>query len=76
MYTLNEALYSGPSLLCMIFDILLQFRLHEYILLSDIKQAFLNVRVRTEDSDLLRFLRRVTKFFLGQGSFLGIRALR
>ena len=49
----------------MIFDILLQFRLHEYILLPDIKQAFLNVRVRTEDSDFLRFLRRVTKIFLG-----------
>ena len=53
--SLNEALYSGPWLLC-IFDILLQFRLHKYILLSDIKQAFLNVGVKMEDSDFLRFL--------------------
>ena len=43
--SLNEALYSGPSLLFMIFYILLQFRLHKYILLSNIKQAFLNVGV-------------------------------
>ena len=49
-----KALYSEPSLLC-IFDILLRFRLHKYILLSDIKQAFLNVGVRTEDSDFLSF---------------------
>ena len=54
--SLNEALYSGPSLLCMVFDILLRFRLHKYILLSDIKQVFLNVGVRAEDSDFLRFL--------------------
>ena len=54
--SLNEALYSGASLLCMIFDILLRFRLHKYILLSDIKQSFLNVGVRAEDSDFLRFL--------------------
>ena len=47
--SLNQALYSGPSLLCMIFDILLRFLLHKYILLSDIKQAFLNVGVRAED---------------------------
>ena len=40
----------------MIFDILLRFRLRKYILLSDIKQEFLNVGVRVEDSDFLRFL--------------------
>ena len=51
-----KALHSGPSLLCMIFDILLRFRLHKYILLSDIKQAFLNVGVRAEGSDFLGFL--------------------
>ena len=34
----------------MIFDILLRFRLRKYILLSDIKQEFLNVGVRVEDS--------------------------
>ena len=47
--SLNQALYSGPSLLCMIFDILLRFRLHKYILLSNIKQEFLKVEVRAED---------------------------
>ena len=40
----------------MIFDILLWFCLPRYILLSDIKQAFLNIGVRAEDSDFLRFL--------------------
>ena len=40
----------------MIFDILLRFRLRKYILLLDIKQEFLNVGVRVEDSDFLRFL--------------------
>ena len=54
--SLNKALYSGLSLLCMIFDILLRFRLHKYILLSDIKRALLNVAVGVEDSDFLRFL--------------------
>ena len=40
----------------MVFDILLQFRLRKYILLSEINQAFLNVGMRVEDSDFLRFL--------------------
>ena len=53
---LNEALFSGPSLLCMIFDILLRFRLPRYILLSDIEQAFFSVGMRAEDSDFLRLL--------------------
>ena len=52
--SLNEVPYLGPSLSCMIFDILLRFCLHKYILLSDIKQALLNVGVRVED--FVRFL--------------------
>ena len=43
---LNEALYSGLSLLCMIIDILLRFCSHKYILLLEIKQAFFNVGLR------------------------------
>ena len=54
--SLNDCLYAGPCLLEQLYDILVQFRLRNIILISDIKQAFLNVVIRDEDRDYLRFL--------------------
>ena len=52
----NDCFYAGPCLLRQLYDILVQFRLHNIILMSDIKQAFLDVVIRDEDRDYLRFL--------------------
>ena len=46
----------GPSLLLSVYDILLQFRSGKIGLVSDIKQAFLNIAIAEEHRDLLRFL--------------------
>ena len=46
----------GPSLLPSVYDILLQFRSGKIGLVSDIKQAFLNIAIAAEHRDLLRFL--------------------
>ena len=54
--SLNDCLYSGPNLLCKIFDILFRFRLNRIAVVADIKQAFLNVGINKEHQDYLRFL--------------------
>ena len=54
--SLNDCLYAGPCLLRQLYDIFVRFHLHNIILMSDIKQAFLNVVIRDEDRDNLRFL--------------------
>ena len=54
--SLNECIYAAPCLLSLVFDILLRFRLQKIVLISDIKQAFLNVGIREEDCDYIRFL--------------------
>ena len=54
--SLNDCLETGPCLLPKIFDILVRFRGYKYGITSDIKSAFLNIRVAVEDRDYLRFL--------------------
>ena len=54
--SLNDCLYSGPNLLCKIYDILFRFRLNKIAIVADIKQAFLNVGINKEHQDFLRFL--------------------
>ena len=53
---LNDCLETGPCLLPKLFDILVRFRCWKYALLSDIKSAFLNIRIDESDRDFLRFL--------------------
>ena len=53
--SLNECLESGPCLLPKLFNVLVRFRAYKFGLTSDIKSAFLNVRVSEEDSNFLRF---------------------
>ena len=54
--SLNECLEKGPCMLPLIFDILIRFRCYKFAVSSDIKSAFLNIRIDEEDRDYLRFL--------------------
>ena len=54
--SLNECLYTGPSFLPTITDILLHFRYHWVALVVDIEKAFHMLRVSDQDKDSLRFL--------------------
>lgn len=53
---MNENLYAGPPLTPLIFDILLRFRAEKIVLIADIEKAFLNVGVKENEQDYLRFL--------------------
>ena len=54
--SLNDCLLSGPALTPLLFDILLRFCLPKIALIGDLEKAFLNVEVKPEDRNLLRFL--------------------
>ena len=54
--SLNQCLETGPNLLPKLIDILIRFRSYKVALISDIKQAFLNVSIKESDRDFLRFL--------------------
>ena len=54
--SLNDCLYPGPNLLCKIFDILLRFQSNPIAILSNIKQAFLNIEIAKVHQDFLRLL--------------------
>ena len=54
--SLNYCLLSGPVLTPLLFDILLRFRLPKIALIGDLETAFLDVEVKPEDRNLLRFL--------------------
>ena len=51
----NDCLEPGPSLQNLLWDVLVCNRLKPLALVGDLKQAFLQVRIRTEDRDVLRF---------------------
>ena len=48
-------LLSGPVLTPLLFAILLRFRLPKIALIGDLETAFLDVEVKPEDRNLLRF---------------------
>ena len=54
--SLNDCLEAGPSLIPRLTDVLLRFRRHKYAVTGDISKAFLQISVRPEDRDCLRFL--------------------
>ncbi|GIX92676.1 reverse transcriptase [Caerostris darwini] len=54
--SLNECLSAGPSLSEQISPLLLRFRTNAIGVIADIKQAFLQLSVRPEDRNFLRFL--------------------
>ena len=53
---LNDALYSGPCLLPLLYDFLLRFRMGKICIVADIMHAFLQIFVDENDRDSIRFL--------------------
>ena len=51
---MNECLETGPLLQKLIWNILVANRFKPIVLTADIKQAFLQIRIRKEDRDVLR----------------------
>ena len=54
--SLNHCLYSGPSLLPSIADVLMKSRFHKVSLVADIEKTFLMVSISPSDRDALRFI--------------------
>ncbi len=53
--SLNDCLYAGPPLQNKLWDVLVQQRAFPLTVSSDIRQAFLQIRVKEEERDVLRF---------------------
>ena len=54
--SLNDNLVCGPALQLSILAIEVRFRTKRYVLIGDIGKMFLQIRIREEDRDYLRFL--------------------
>ena len=53
--SLNDCLYAGPPLQNHLWSVLVRMRFHQVIIAGDLKQAFLQVRIKKEERDVLRF---------------------
>ena len=53
--SLNKCLETGPALQNLFWSVLVRNRFFSVSLCGDIKQAFLQVRIKEEDRDALRF---------------------
>ena len=53
---MNDCLYSGPSLVPDMVQVLMRFRLKKYACVSDIEKAYLMLRLSEKDKDVTRFL--------------------
>ena len=53
--SLNECLETGPPLQNQLWDVLVRNRFHAVAIVGDLRQAFLQVRIRESDRDALRF---------------------
>ena len=54
--SLNDALLTGPDLLCNLHGLLLRFRQYKVAVTADIEAMFMQVGIREDDQDALRFL--------------------
>ena len=54
-YSLNDCLEKGPSLQNKLWDILIRTRFRPVILCADIQKAFLQIRIREEERESLKF---------------------
>ena len=53
--SLNDCLNAGPSLLNRLWDVLVRQRVYPVAVTGDIRQAFLQIRIRETERDALRF---------------------
>ncbi|XP_075990118.1 uncharacterized protein LOC142985756 [Anticarsia gemmatalis] len=56
--SLNDMLLSGPDLLQHLPGVIMRFRQHAFAISADIKEMFMQIKIREEDRDALRFLWR------------------
>lgn len=56
--SLNDILLTGPSLQDELFDILIRFRTHEYVVTADIQMMFRQIKIREVDRKYQRILWR------------------
>ncbi|XP_064472440.1 uncharacterized protein LOC135386465 [Ornithodoros turicata] len=54
--SLNQVLHKGPNLNADLLVQLIAFRCHPVVLIADIRKAYLQIAIRPEDRDALRFL--------------------
>ena len=54
--SMNDCLYSGPSLVPDMVQVLMRFRLGRYACVSDIEKAYLMLRLNERDKDVTRFM--------------------
>ena len=54
--SLNECLHIGPSSSRSLYEVLLQFRGHNFAVCADIEKSFLQIGLHPHDRDLVRFL--------------------
>ena len=55
-YSLNDALLTGPDLLCKLHGLLLRFRQYSMAITADIEAMFMQIVIQPQDQDYLRFL--------------------
>ena len=54
--SLNDCLWTGPTLTSDLLQMLLKFRMNKFVCTSDIEKAFLMVQLKEEDRNFTRFL--------------------
>ena len=57
--SLNECLYPGPALQNKLWDVLVRQRFFPVAIFGDIQKAFLQIRIKEQEGDALRFHWRV-----------------
>ena len=55
-FSLNKRLDEGPNYIPSLFDVLVKFRVHPVALTADVEKAFLQIQIKPDDRDMLRFL--------------------
>ena len=55
-FSLNERLDEGTNYILSLFDVLVKFRVHPVALTADVEKAFLQIQIKPDDPDMLRFL--------------------
>ena len=54
--SINDYLETGPNYIPSLFETLVKFRSYPIALCADIEKAFLQIEIKSEDRDKLRFL--------------------